>query len=184
MDGTPYISTDFNSVFPGSYASVSQGVHQCGGKRRRKQRKSNRQRKNRNQNKSRKQRKSNKQRRNNKQNKSQDGGTKSLETFRKNFIITQEIIDVNINDENKIILKSEIPIITFNTSNDGNKIILESEVPMITFDNFRKAYNNPRAKDLDAGIREMFNKESIDRKLEMCNRRYEDILKMNATEAT
>ena len=59
MDGTPYISTDFNSVFPGSYASVSQGVHQCGGKRRRQkqQRRSNKQRKNKKQNRSRKQRK-------------------------------------------------------------------------------------------------------------------------------
>lgn len=71
MDGTPYISTDFNSVFPGSYASVSQGVHQCGGKRRRqKQRRSNKQRKNRNQNKSRKQRRNNKQNKSRKQRKS------------------------------------------------------------------------------------------------------------------
>ena len=154
MDGTPYISTDFNSVFPGSYASVSQGVHQCGGKRRRKQRKSNKQRKNKNQNKSRKKRKSNKQRRNNKQNKSQDGGGRSLETFKELLYKSSEIIDLNFNDENKFILTSGVPI--------------------ITFDNFKKAIgSSPDAED--ASIREMFNDRSIHEKLEMCNSKFDKL---------
>ena len=136
MDGTPYISTDFNSVFPGSYASVSQGVHQCGGKRRRKQRKSN------------------KQRRNNKQNKSQDGGTRSLEAFKELLYKSSEIIDLNFNDENKFILTSGVPI--------------------ITFDNFKKAIgSSPDAED--ASIREMFNDRSIHEKLEMCNSKFDKL---------
>ena len=172
MDGTPYISTDFNSVFPGSYASVSQGVHQCGGKRRRKQRKSNKQRKNRNQNKSRKQRKSNKQRknkkqnksrkqrksnkqrRNNKQNKSQDGGRpRSLEKFKELLYKSSKIIDLNFNDENKFILTSEVPI--------------------ITFENLKKVFDSPGAEE--ASIREMFNNQPIDKKLEMCNSRFVEL---------
>ena len=154
MDGTPYISTDFNSVFPGSYASVSQGVHQCGGKRRRKQRKSNKQRKNKKQNKSRKQRKSNKQRRNNKQNKSQDGGRpRSLEKFKELLYKSSEIIDLNFNDENKFILTSEVPI--------------------ITFENLKKVFDSPGAEE--ASIREMFNNQPIDKKLEMCNSRFVEL---------
>ena len=85
----------------------------------------------------------------------QTGGGNQLETFKKNFNITQKIIDLNFNDENELILKSEVPIITFET--------------------FKNYYGGEEHGVEEASIRNMFNNSSIDRKLEMCNSRFNEL---------
>ena len=84
----------------------------------------------------------------------QGGG--HLEKFRENFNITQKIIDLYFNDANKLILKLET----------------ETEVPIITFETFKNYYGELA---VESKIRELFNNSTIDRKLEMCNARLEDL---------
>ncbi len=76
----------------------------------------------------------------------------SLESFKKNFITDDEIIDLNFNDENKLIFQLEVPIITFET--------------------FKNFYGDGVE---EASIRDLFNNSSIDRKLEMCNSRFNEL---------
>lgn len=74
-------------------------------------------------------------------------------------MITEEIIDLNINDKYELILKLKTG---------------ETKVPIITFETFKDYYGH--SMDL-AFFRENFNKLNLDSKLHICNDRFNDLTK-------